>query len=362
MREYPKYCVHMKKLENNMEQIISRCTEKGIDVAGIVKGCNAIPEVNEAYVEAGIKMIGSSRMNHIRTIKAQGIKTPTILVRIPTLGEVEEVIELIDISLNSEVEVMKALNKEAGKQGKKHKVIIMVDLGDLREGFWDKDELVKTALVVENELENLELLGVGTNLGCYGAVTATTEKLNELVEDAEKIEKAIGRELKYISGGATTSLPRILEDNMPERINMLRIGEGILNGRDLIDLWKYDMDYMYTDTFTLKAEIMEVKVKPTHPVGEIMFDAFGYKPKYEDRGNRKRALIGIGKFDYGSTDMIFPIDPKIQVVGASSDHTILDIEDTEIDYKVGDIIEFKICYASMLYLTNSPDVKIEIFE
>ena len=84
----------------------------------------------------------------------------------------------------------------------------MADLGDLREGFWSREELVDAALEVEYKLDHLELAGVGTNLGCYGSVAATPEKLRELVSAAEAVERAIGRELQYISGGASTLTAR----------------------------------------------------------------------------------------------------------------------------------------------------------
>jgi len=145
---------------------------------------------------------------------------------------------------------------------------------------------------------------------------------------------------------------------MPERINLLRVGEGIILAKDLRDLWGYDMSFMYQDVFTLKAEVIEVKDKPTHPVGEIMFDAFGMKQEYEDRGIRRRALLAMVKVDYAFPDMIYPRDKGAEVLGASSDHTIVDIQDTERDIKVGDIMEFDLCYATIVYVTNSPNVKI----
>ena len=280
-----------------------------------------------------------------------------MLIRIPMLSEIEEVIKITDISLNSEIEVLKALNTEAKKQNKIHKVILMKDLGDLREGFFEEKDIIEAADLVENELSNLYLSGIGTNLGCYGAVVATVDKLNELVNTAEKIEKKIGRKLDYISGGATTSLPRILENNMPKRINLLRIGEGILLAKDLKDLWGYDMSYMYQDVFKLECEVIEVKNKPTHPVGEIFVDAFGNKPVYEDRGIRKRALLAIGKVDYAYLDELIIKEKGAFIVGASSDHTIIDVEESKKDIKVGDIIEFDLCYATLVYVTNSPNIK-----
>lgn len=355
---YPRIEINLQYLKENVAEIVKRCGELGIDVAGVIKGTTGIPQCAKQFADGGAKMIASSRLEQIEDAKEDGIDLPYLLLRVPMISEISEVIRLADISLNSEVKVLKALNEEAGRQDKIHKVIMMADLGDLREGFWNKDEMVKAAVMVENELRNLELAGVGTNLGCYGSIEATTEKLDELVEIAERIESQIGRELQYISGGATTSLPRIINGDMPKRVNLLRVGEGILLARDLDVFYGYDMSFMHQDVYTLKAEVIEVKDKPSHPVGKISIDAFGHTPIYVDRGVRKRALIGIGKVDYGSIDEIFPKDKGVQVIGASSDHTILDIEDAEREFEVGDIISFGINYASIVYLTNCRNVQI----
>lgn len=355
---YPRLEINLQYLKENVTAITERCNKFGITVAGVIKGTTGIPECAKMFEEGGAKLIASSRLEQIEDAQKFGIKLPYLLLRVPMLSEVSEVVRLTDISLNSEVSVLKALNETAKEQNKIHQVILMADLGDLREGFWDKDEMVDTAVMVENELDNLALAGVGTNLGCYGSIEATADKLDELVVIAERIEEKIGRKLKYISGGGTTSLPRILDGDMPKRINLLRVGEGILLARDLDVFYGYDMGFMHQDIYTLKAEIIEVKDKPSHPVGKISIDAFGHTPKYVDRGIRKRALLGIGKVDYGSIDEIFPKDKGVEVIGASSDHTILDIEDAEREFKPGDIIEFKINYASIVYLTNCRNVQI----
>ena len=212
---------------------------------------------------------------------------------------------------------------------------------------------------IENKLINIQLVGIGTNVGCYGSISPTVETLNELVEIAEHIEARLGRELEYISGGATSSLLRIWDGNIPERINLLRIGEGILLARDMDVFYKYDVSELYRDVFRLKAEVIEVKDKPSHPVGTIAIDAFGHTPTYVDRGIRRRALLAMGKVDYGDPAELLPMEKGIEVLGASSDHTIIDVEDAEKDWKVGDIMEFDICYATIVYLTNCRNVNIE---
>lgn len=355
---YPMVELDLTKFRNNIDQAVKRCGDLGIGLAGVIKGFTGIPEGAKQFAEAGVDFIASSRLEQIQGCIDYGIKATYMLIRVPMLSEIEEAVRITDISLNSEVEVLKALNKEALKQGKVHKVILMIDLGDLREGFWDKKELLDAALMVERECDGLYLAGVGTNLGCYGSILATPEKMNELIADAEMIEKEIGRKLDIISGGATTSFPMVLSGTMPKRINNLRMGEGIILAKDLKDLFRIDMSFMYQDAFTLRAQIIELKDKPSYPVGELSFDAFGNVGTYEDRGIRKRALLGMGKVDVAFPDMIYPRDKGIEVIGASSDHLILDVEDAERELKVGDIVEFDLCYATIVYVTNSPNVRI----
>lgn len=355
---YPRVEINLQYLKENVAAIVEKCKPYGIDIAGVIKGTTGIPQCAEMFAEGGAKLIASSRLEQIEDARDYGIDLPYLLLRVPMMSELSEVVRLCDISLNSEVSVLQALNAEAKKQGKIHKVILMADLGDLREGFWNKDEMRKAAIMVENDLTNLHLAGVGTNLGCYGSIEATADKLDELVEIAEKIESEIGRTLEYISGGATTSLMRIFDGDMPARINLLRVGEGILLARDLHNFFGYDLSFMHQDVYTLKAEVIEVKDKPSHPIGKISIDAFGHTPEYTDRGIRKRALLGIGKVDYGSIDEIFPKEKGIEIIGASSDHTILDVEDAGRELKPGDIVEFAINYASIVYLTNCKNVQL----
>ncbi len=355
---YPQLAIDLKKLRYNIDRVNELCREKGVEVAGVIKGCTALPECVRQFAESDCRFIASSRLEQLEPLKNQGIEKPLMLIRIPMISEAADVVRITEISLNSDISVLRELNTQAGRYGRVHRVILMVDLGDLREGFWDREELLSAALEVENKLDNLELAGVGTNLGCYGAIAPTKEKLDELVECAEMIENDIGRRLDIISGGATTSLPRVITGDIPGRINQLRIGEGILLAmtKEVQELWGIDISDMYTDAFTIRAEVIEVKKKPTYPVGEIMYDAFGKKPVYEDRGIRKRALIALGRVDYGSIEEISPREAGITVVGASSDHTILDVEDAQREIKVGDIIELDITYASLVYVSDSGNV------
>ena len=360
---YPVLDINIGKLKSNARQVISRCNERGIAVAGVIKGFSALPQMAQAMVEARAAQIASSRLRHFKEIKEAGVVGPCFLLRIPMLSELDEVVALADYSLQSDVKTLDALHAECCAQRKRHKVVIMVDLGDLREGFWDKEEAVAACLHVEKDLPMLELAGVGTNLGCYGAIQPTPEKMNELLDVARRVEDKIGRKLEIVSGGATSSYTLVHWGTMPEGINHLRIGEGISLAYDLQVDWEIkDMDYLYKDVYTLKAQVLEVRTKPSYPQGNFCIDAFGNKPTFVDRGFRKRALIAVGRADVSDVLKLMPRAEGIEVLGGSSDHTILDVENYSGELEPGDILEFDLNYTTQVFLTASADVKKRFIE
>lgn len=352
--QYPRLEIDLDKLKDDLAALKERCRSRSVEVSGVVKGFTALPEVVKVYTECGIRSIASSRVAQLRALRDAGIACERVLIRVPMLSELDEVAELADMSLQSDLTVLRALNAACAKRGKRHKVLLMVDLGDLREGFWSREELVDAALEVEYKLGALELAGVGTNLGCYGSVAATPEKLRELVSAAEAVERAIGRRLQYISGGASTSVHMVLDGTLPARVNHLRIGEFALLG----GIYGCYPDFMHRDVFTLSMEVVECREKPSYPVGERTVDAFGKVREYTDRGPRRRALCAAGRVDYGDPADLVPRMAGVEVLGASSDHTILDVEDAAVPVKAGDVLSFGVSYGSIVYLTNTGEVRV----
>ena len=361
MDRYPCLVINHEALRFNAAKMNSWCEEAGIMYCGVIKGANGSASLAEDLVAGGAKMLGSSRLCQLRRVKEAGIEVPTLLIRVPMMSELSEVVELADYSLQSEMDTIEALNEAAYEAGVKHKVILMADLGDLREGWINHEELIESAVKVEKVMDCLELAGIGTNLGCYGSVVPDRRNMKQLAELAETIEDRIGRKLEIVSGGASSSLKPLMEGEMPSKINMLRIGAVTLVG-PLEDVRIYydvtEIDELRGDAFTLKAQIVEKKLKPTHPIGTLGVDAFGKARVYEDRGERMRVLLAVGRQDYGDIDDIVPLLEGAQVIGASGDHTIVDIEDCTEELKVGDVMEFHLKYSAIMRLTASEDVKI----
>lgn len=359
MRQYPQLEFDLALLRSNADAVISRCRGMGIRVCGVIKGVDGLPEAARVLRAAGAEELGTSRLEQVAKCRAAGVPGPWLLIRIPGLTELPDVVALCETSLQSEWPTLLALEEECLRQNKTHRVIVMTDLGDLREGFWDKDELVDVCERVERELPHVHLAGIGVNLTCYGSTKPTPEKMNELVGLARQVEQRIGRKLEIVSGGATSSFTLVHWGTMPAGVNHLRIGEAILLGKDLqVDWGIRDMDYLRMDALTLRAEVVEVKDKPTYPIGEFAIDAFGRKPVYEDRGIRRRAILALGRADVGELESLIPREPGLTVIGGSSDHCIVDVEDCPRRLQVGDIVEFSLCYSHMLYATARSDMRI----
>lgn len=296
-----------------------------------------------------VDYLADSRIQNI--INYDSVPKEKVLLRLPQQSEVDLVIKYVDISCNSELTTIVKLNEAAIKQGKVHKIILMIDLGDLREGlfFTEKDEIHKTVQEIL-KLSNIELYGIGTNLTCYGAIIPKADNLSILADLVTELRETYKIELPMVSGGNSSSLYLIEKGQLPAGINNLRLGEAFVLGNETA--YGERIPGTHNDLFVLEAEIIELKTKPSIPIGEVGMDAFGMRPSYEDRGNIKRAILAFGQQD-GNIEGMTPIDPDIDILGASSDHLIMDVSRSKIDYKIGDSIGFTLNYGGLLKAATS---------
>jgi predicted amino acid racemase len=292
--------------------------------------------------------LADSRMENILELRNGNFYNPITLLRIPELSNVDNVVQYADTSINSEISVIKALATAAIHIKKIHNIILMVDVGDLREGVMQENVLDMAKQIIK--LKGINLVGLGTNMGCFGGVLPSSDNLGILIELRNAFEQKMNYKFDVISGGGTSSLLLVENDMIPEGINQLRIGEGILLGTDTTN--NRSIPWLHHDAFRLSAEVIEVKDKPSMPIGEIGNDAFGNVPQFIDTGTRKRAIIALGKQDV-YIEGIFPLDESYKILGASSDHTIVDITETDKNIKVGDEIVFKLTYPGLLSSSDS---------
>lgn len=342
--------IDLDAIEHNTKVLSSLLPETAI--VGVTKMTCGDGNVADAMLRGGVTALGDSRHANLWNLRRVGIRAPLWLLRSAEPELALETVRAADVSLNCELETIKALDRAAARLEETHSIIIMVDVGDLREGVLPEE--LGPLLTKVRELRNIRVEGLGTNLTCWGFVVPTANNLGELLSLARDAEAIVGHEL-VVSGGNSSTLPLALESGMPSGVDNLRIGESILLGNDVLTT-KPLLDSLRLDAFIVRAPVVECRVKPSVPRGVLNpLNTFGTTPSFPDRGRRMRAICALGRQD-ARPDGLRPLDPRIEVLGASSDHLILDVEDMDHPPRLGEVCSFIPDYASSLQLCTSPYV------
>ena len=321
--------------------------QKGISLMGVTKAVLGEPSIAKAMIQGGVKFIADSRIENIQKMKSAGISTQFVLLRTP-LSQAESIVKNADISLYTEIENLKKLSYHAKGQNKIHQVIIMVELGDLREGILpcDLPQLVRKTL----SLPHIKIIGIGCNLACYGGIKPDDKNMRELSELVDLLEKEFHIDLEIISGGNSANFEWFKSSQDVGRVNNLRLGESILLGCETVG--RKVIPGLHTGAFQLIAEVIESKRKASVPLGEICQDAFGNVPDFLDRGDHQRVIIALGSQVVQVSNL--KSNNKLKMIGSSSDHIILDGENHNLE--VGDEIRFSLDYSGLLATMTSPFV------
>jgi predicted amino acid racemase len=346
--------INLEKIRRNAKFLRDLFEKKGISIFAITKLVLGDPIIAKIIVDTGIEYIGDSRINNIIKMREVGIEAKLILIRNPAISEISQVIKYSDISLNSELKAIRMLSEEAKKQKKRHGIIIMVEMGDLREGIMPNKlgSIVKGTL----KLEGVELLGIGTNLKCFAGVIPDDTNMMEFSAIAENIENQFGIKLKFISGGNSANYNWVMSTKNIGLINNLRIGTAILMGLESIkDSLIAELEQ---NIFTLVGEIVQLDKKPKTPKGKFKTNAFGEpsvfkNKKIRGKGFRTQALLNVGRQDILEKGLTPKVD--IEILGASSDYLIIDVKNN--NFEVGDKIKFNMSYESVLRAMTSPFVE-----
>lgn len=344
--------IDLGKIEHNARTVVELCGAHGIEVSGVTKGVCGNPEVARAMLRGGVRAIGDSRLENIRRLRDAGIDAYYVMLRLPPLSAAAEVVASVDLSLNSERAVLEALSRAAVQQGKVHDVMLMVELGDRREGLLPGDVIPLAERV--SAMPGLRLKGLGGNLACFGGVVPSSANMALLVELARGVESSCGIELQWVSGVNSSGLGLMAAGRMPAGVNHARIGEAILLGRETAH--RRPWPGTVQDAFLLHVEILELKTKPSLPGGDRAQNAFGETPAFEDRGEQERGLANIGREDV-CVDGLTPLDEDIRIVGATSGYLVLDTTAAAGRVKVGDELVFRINYAALVSAMTSEYVR-----
>lgn len=317
-------------------------------MTGVTKAFLGSPEIVDAWLRAGIDGFGDSRIENIEKMRRTEMPASITLIRSPMLSQAEQVVALADVSFNTELDVISELSSAAKKQDRTHGIVLMVELGDLREGIMPA--LIEKTVHEVLRFPNLNLKGIGTNLACRCGVSPDATNMGTLSNLADSIEATFGVALETISGGNSANLTWALSGAETGRINDLRLGEALLLGVE--PLHRKPIEGLHTDAITLVAEVIESKRKPSQPWGEIAESAFGEVEPSTDRGSISQSILAIGRQDTDPAGLAPPAG--IAILAASSDHLVIDSGNDRAPLIVGSEVSFQLNYSALLRAMTSP--------
>lgn len=310
---------------------------------------------NRAYLKElvglGVRSICDSRISNLAEIKDIDAKIETIYIKPPAKAAIPDVVRYADVSFNTEFYTIERLAAEAERQGKVHRVIIMIELGDLREGIMGSHLIDFYEAILK--LEHIEVVGIGANLNCLNGVMPSEDKLIQMSLYEQLIEARFDVGIPWVSGGTSVIIPLLLRGQVPTGVNHFRVGETLYFGNNLITGER--IEGMEEDVLTLHAEIIEVTEKPKVPIGYLGENPSGdtYEVSEEDYGQTSyRAILDIGLLDVDES-YLTPFDSTLRFLGASSDMLVIDLGEEPGRYKVGDEVGFRLKYMGALNLLNS---------
>ena len=345
----PRLDIDLDKIHHNARTLVERLAERDIAVTGVTKATLGSPEIARVLLRAGVTGLGDARIDNLEALRRAGVPASMTLIRSPMLSQVARVVEHADVSCNTELDVITALSSAAQASGRSHGILLMVELGDLREGIMpgDLESMVGATL----SLANLTLAGIGTNLACQSGVAPSVANMAELSALAVAVEAKFDLSLERVSGGNSANIAWALSGAPTGRVNDLRLGEAILLGRDPLD--RQPIEGLHTDAFALVAEVIEAKVKPSLPWGETAESAYGTPPPPGlERGDRGRSILAVGEQDVDPSGLEPP--SGVNVLGASSDHLVVDAGHRHL--RVGSELTFQLNYSALVRAMTSPFV------
>lgn len=353
--------IDLEALRHNFGVIHGLMSRQGASWSVVTKALCGHEETIRALWHLGARSVADSRLDNLRAIARASPELEKWYLRLPHLSVVDQVVELSDVSLNTEIEVIEALSKEAVRQDKTHNIIIMIELGDLREGIVPGSLIPFYRRVFE--LPNIRVLGIGGQVGCLAGAIPNVDQVAQLLLYRELLELKFAAKLPIVSAGSSIFLSLILQGKMPRGVNHYRIGEALFLGTDLVTGGK--LLGLRDDVISLEAEIAEIKEKNLVPLGETTtstpFEAVSQGPQESYQPGRRgyRALVTVGQLD---TDVagLTPLNSNYQVAGASSDITAVNLGAGPDGLGVGDTIKFKTNYAAFVRLMNDPYIRKEL--
>lgn len=348
----PRIEVDLAKIRRNTQTLVSLLGPRGIGLTGVTKAVCGHPAIAQAMLDGGASGLADARISNVQRLRAAGMTGSITLIRTPMISQADQVVQSCEVSYNTETLVISALAAAAIRTGKVHGVVLMVEMGDQRDGILPEN-LADIAQQVM-QMPGVALKGICANFACLNGRAPTASQMSALCDLANEIEGVCGPFLKIVSGGNSAGLPWALGEHATGRVNDLRLGEAILLGVEPVSGDR--IDGLYTDAFTLVAEVIETEAEsPTFPI-DLIDPTTERLRIVTASGASARMILAMGHQDTDILGLTMPVGSTL--IGATSDHLVIGTLLSLL--KVGSEVRFQMDYNALMHAMAAPDIEVKL--
>lgn len=348
----PRIEVDLSKIRRNTQTLVERLGPRGIGVTGVTKAVCGHPAIAQAMLNGGASGLADARISNVQRLRAAGMTGPITLIRTPMLSQADQVIQSCDVSYNTEILVISALAAAAIRNRSVHGIVLMVEMGDQRDGILPENLEGIAQQVMQ--MSGVALKGIGANFACLSGLSPTASQMAAFCDLANEIESIYGPILKIVSGGNSANLPWALGEHATGRVNDLRLGEAILLGVEPVS--GDQICGMHTDAFTLVAEVIETDARPL-PFPVALIDPTPERLRIVTTSAASaRMILAIGHQDTDILGLSMPVGNTL--IGATSDHLVIGTPRTLPT--VGSEMRFQMNYNALMHAMAAPDIEVTL--
>jgi predicted amino acid racemase len=347
----PRVEVDLRKICQNTENVVRQLKTRGITVTGVTKAVCGHPAIAQAMLDGGACGLADARITNVQRLRKAGITGPITLIRTPMLSQVAAVVQLCEMSYNTQMIVISALADAAIRQDTVHGIILMIELGDGREGIIPDNVAAVAQQVLD--MPGVALQGIGANFACLSGIAPDAAQIADLSALAYEVEQRCGVSLKTVSGGNSATLPWAFGGQPTGRINDLRLGEAILLGVDPVT--GTPLDGLHQDAFALVAEVIETQTKPRRAPIRFANPTLARHLAPQSR-DTNRLILALGRQDTNISGLSMATEHAL--MGATSDHLV--ISTTGPMPRVGSKIRFQMNYGALMQAMAAPDITTKL--
>ena len=348
----PRVEMDLSKIRHNAQTVVGRIKARGIGITGVTKAVCGHPAIAQAMLDGGVVGLAEARLKNVKRLRKAGMTCPITLIRTPMLSQVDQVVQFCEASYNTEIVVIAGLAVAAIRKNTVHDIILMVEMGDLREGILPEN--LSTVARQVMKMPGVALKGIGANFACQSGIAPSNTKMAALSALATETEGQCGLFLQTVSGGNSANLPWAFGEQSTGRVSDLRLGEAILLGVDPVT--GDQIGGMHQDAFTLVAEVIEMDAKPVPPPVNFVDPALARRRLVSKGDDTTRVILAIGHQDTDITGLSMPVGNTL--IGATSDHLIIGTNRSTL--QVGGEMRFQVNYSALMQAMAAPDIETRI--